>query len=158
MLLTHFRFVFPVFSSSHRLPPTLPFTPRLRLPLPHSLPVVMTPSSRMMLEWSNCPRMPASLRKERRCFSEQPARSVLMATGSSLLLGSLRQPRHTSPKSPGVGGKRVKKGSWSILISESEWRNTRAESWGETRDEKKVRMNGWALGWERERQSWKTMA
>lgn len=28
-----------------------------------------------------------------------------MATGSSLLLGSFRQPRHTSPKSP-VGGDR----------------------------------------------------
>lgn len=63
-------------------------------------PLVMTPSRRTMLAWSNCPRIPASLRKERLCFSEQPERRVFMATGSSRLLGSFRQPRHTSPKSP----------------------------------------------------------
>lgn len=79
--------------------------------LPPFLPVVITPSSRIMLEWSNCPRMPASLRKERRCLSEQPALNVFMATGSSLLLGNFRQPRHTSPKSP-VGGDKQR--SWSV--------------------------------------------
>lgn len=84
-------------------------------PLLLILPVVMTPSSRMMLAWSNCPRMLASLRKERRCLSEQPARNVFMATGSSLLLGSFRQPRHTSPKSPVVGDKW---GSWHLLINQ----------------------------------------
>lgn len=98
-ILTHSPFVFPLLSQSCCLPSTLPFTFRF-ISFPSSLPVVMTPSSRMMLEWSNWPRMPASLRKERRCLSEQPARNVFMATGSSRLLGSFRQPRHTSPKSP----------------------------------------------------------
>lgn len=79
-----------------------------------TLPVVMTPSSRMMLVWSNCPRMAASLRKERRCLSEQPARNVFMATGSSLLLGSFRQPRQTSPKSPVMW---EQKGSHAPLIN-----------------------------------------
>lgn len=101
-ILIRSPFAYPFFSQWCRLPPTLPFT-FCFISLPSALPVVMTPSSRMMLEWSNCPRMPASLRKERRCFSEQPARNVFMATGSSRLLGSFRQPRHTSPKSP-VGG------------------------------------------------------
>lgn len=101
-ILIRSPFAHPFFSQWCRLPPTLPFT-FCFISLPSALPVVMTPSSRMMLEWSNCPRMPASLRKERRCLSEQPARNVFMATGSSLLLGSFRQPRHTSPKSP-VGG------------------------------------------------------
>ncbi len=94
--------------------------------LPFSLPVVMTPSSRMMLEWSNCPRMPASLRKERRCLSEQPALNVFMATGSSLLLGSFRQPRHTSPKSP-VGGDRLSEVMilyWSVN-DQQEWRKNK---------------------------------
>lgn len=63
-------------------------------------PLVMTPSRRTMLAWSNCPRIPASLRNERLCFSEQPARSVFMATGNSRLLGSFKQPQQTSPKSP----------------------------------------------------------
>lgn len=63
-------------------------------------PLVMTPSRRTMLAWSNCPRIPASLRNERLCFSEQPARSVFMATGNSRLLGSFKQPQHTSPNSP----------------------------------------------------------
>ena len=76
-------------------------------PPPPFLPVVMTPSSRMMLDWSNCPRIPASLRNERLCLSEQPALSVFMATGSSLLLGSFKQPRHTSPKSPVGGGREI---------------------------------------------------
>lgn len=94
---------------------------------PASLPVVMTPSSRIMLPWSNCPRMPASLRKERRCFSEQPARNVFMATGSSLLLGSFRQPRHTSPKSP-VGGNGQTGVSIPLVIDEKPMRERRGRN------------------------------
>lgn len=93
-----FLILFPVVSSF--LPNCLLHSAFRFNSLPSSSPVVMTPSSRMMLEWSNCPRIPASLKKDLRCLSEQPALSVFMATGSSLLLGSFRQPRHTSPKSP----------------------------------------------------------
>lgn len=104
-----------VFSQCSCLSPTLPFTSAFCfICLLLTLPVVMTPSSRMMLVWSNCPRMPASQRKERRCLSEQPARNVFMATGSSLLLGSFRQPRQTSPKSP---VKWEQKGSQAPLIN-----------------------------------------
>ncbi len=63
--------------------------------------LVTTPSSRMMLGWSNWPIMLASLRKSRLCCSEYPAFRLLMATWISLLLGSLRRPLQTSPNSPG---------------------------------------------------------
>lgn len=63
--------------------------------------LVTTPSSRMMLGWSNWPMMLASLRKSRLCCSEYPALRLLMATWISLLLGSLRRPLQTSPNSPG---------------------------------------------------------
>lgn len=62
----------------------------------------MTPSRRMLLGWSNCPIMLASARNERFCFSEQPARRVCIATGSSLLLGSFKQPLQISPYSPEI--------------------------------------------------------
>ncbi len=42
--------------------------------------LVTTPSSLMMLGWSNWPMMLASLRKSRLCFSEYPAFRLLMAT------------------------------------------------------------------------------
>lgn len=124
-LILHYSGCSNLFCASFYLPLTLlcalfHFSPYFLSPpcTPLSaLPVVMTPSSRMMLEWSNCPRMPASLRKERRCLSEQPARIVFMATGSSLLLGSLRQPRHTSPKSPGVVGVWKGKGDRQIRVT-----------------------------------------
>lgn len=61
---------------------------------------VTTPSNLMMLGWSNCPMMLASLRKSRLCFSVYPALSVLMATQISFLDGSLNRPLHTSPNSP----------------------------------------------------------
>ncbi len=51
---------------------------------------VTTPSNLMMLGWSNCPMMLASLRKSRLCFSVYPALSVLMATQISFLR---RQPQ-----------------------------------------------------------------
>lgn len=105
--LYFYLFAFPFFPAVSSSLQTFQLLLSAQPPLP-SLPVVMTPSSRMMLAWSNCPRIPASLRKERRCLSEQPALNVFMATGSSLLLGSFRQPRHTSPKSPAQ--KRVKTG------------------------------------------------
>lgn len=105
----------PLFSQCSCLSPTLPFIFDVcSISLLLALPVVMTPSSRTMLAWSNCPRMAASLRKERRCLSEQPARKVFMATGSSLLLGSFRQPRQTSPKSPVMW---EQKGSQAPLIT-----------------------------------------
>lgn len=82
----------------HRSPPPA------RQAVPHGtrppLPLVMTPSSRMTLAWSNWPMVHASARKQRCCFAEHPARRVWMATGSSRLLGSFRQPLQISPNSP----------------------------------------------------------
>lgn len=62
---------------------------------------VTTPSSLMMLGWSNCPMMDASARKSLLCLSVYPPFRVLMATQISFLLGSFRRPLHTSPNSPG---------------------------------------------------------
>lgn len=62
---------------------------------------VTTPSSLMMLGWSNCPMIDASARKSRLCLSVYPPLRVLMATQISFLLGSFRRPLHTSPNSPG---------------------------------------------------------
>lgn len=61
---------------------------------------VTTPSSLMMLGWSNCPIIDASARKSRLCLSVYPPFRVLMATQISFLLGSFRRPLHTSPNSP----------------------------------------------------------
>lgn len=61
---------------------------------------VTTPSSLMMLGWSNCPMIDASARKSRLCLSVYPPLRVLMATQISFLLGSFRRPLHTSPNSP----------------------------------------------------------
>ena len=61
---------------------------------------VTTPSSRMMLGWSNCPMIDASARKSRLCLSVYPPLRVLMATQISFLLGIFRRPLHTSPNSP----------------------------------------------------------
>lgn len=62
--------------------------------------LVTTPSRRIILGWSNCPMMEASLRKSRRCRSVYPTFSVLMATNTSRRPGSFSRPRHTSPNSP----------------------------------------------------------
>lgn len=62
--------------------------------------LVTTPSSRMMLGWSNWPMMLASLRKSRLCLSVYPALRVFMATQISRFPGILRRPLHTSPNSP----------------------------------------------------------
>lgn len=67
---------------------------------PVTVPLVMTPSRRITLEWSNWPIVLASMRKSCFCLSEQPTRRVWIATGSSRLLGSLRHPWQISPNIP----------------------------------------------------------
>lgn len=61
---------------------------------------VTTPSSLMMLGWSNWPMMDASRKKSRLCRSTYPPFSVFMATAISFFAGVLRRPLHTSPNSP----------------------------------------------------------